>query len=561
MNISDVRKKFPQYQDLSDDQLADALHRKFYSDMPAEKFRASIGMSAPEAAPAQRPMSFWDSLKQAAKPEMGIYRGARDVVDAGAQLAVRGANQVGLASDDEVARVDRMNKEAEAQYQQGRSDGKGFDALRLFGNVLTTAPMLGAAPAGAGIAARTGIGALTGAGFGALQPVENTDNFLSEKLGQMKTGAIAGAVAAPLTAALARVVQPKSSPEVQKLLKEGVTPTPGQTLGGWAKPTEEKLTSVPLLGDAIRMGQRRAVAEFDRAAMNRVLAPIGDKLPKGKVGNEAVKHVGDKLDQVYDDVLARVGPVKLDASLSDDMTRILGDLSGTPDQAKQFVTELQREIGKRAKNGVLNGRAFKDIESTLGQRAAAYRQSNIAAEKDLGHAFFEAQKAMREWLQRTAPTGVADDLAKVNEGWAALVRVENAAGMAGARGGIFTPDQLSSGIRRAEKSVRKRGFARGESMMQDLSNAGREVLSQSVPDSGTPGRMLAAALTGGGLGYIHPAALGLAGAAALPYTSLGQKAVAGLLARRPELAKPLAEGVRAVGAPVLTGGLFGLLSQ
>lgn len=526
----------------------------------AIEYVKNMGANMPQK-PAVEPASFMDRLKQAAKPEMGIFRGARDVVDAGAQLAVRGANQIGLAPDDEVARVDRINKDAESQYQRGRSDGPGFDPLRMVGNVLMTAPMLSAAPAGASLAARTGVGALTGAGFGALQPVENTGNFLSEKLGQMKTGAIAGGLAAPVTGALARMVQPKTSPDVTKLMAEGVTPTPGQVLGGWAKSTEEKLTSIPLLGDAIRMGQRRAVSEFDRAAINRVLAPIGDKLPKDRIGNAAVKYAGDKLSQSYDDVLARIGPVRLDKSLSNDMTRILGDLSGTPDQAKQFVTELQREIGKRAQNGVLNGEAFKAIESTLGQRAATYRQSNIAAEKDLGKAFFEAQKSLRDWLQRTAPSGVADDLAKVNEGWAALVRVENAAGMQGAKGGIFTADQLSSGVRRAEKSVRKRGFARGDSLMQDLSNAGREVLSQTVPDSGTPGRMLAAALTGGGLGYISPAALGVAGAASLPYTALGQSAMAGLLARRPEIAQPLAEGVRAAGAPILTGGLFGLLSQ
>ena len=97
--------------------------------------------------------------------------------------------------------------------------------------------------------------------------------------------------------------------------------------------------------------------------------------------------------------------------------------------------------------------------------------------------------------------------------------------------------------------------------MQDLSDAGKSVLSQSVPDSGTPGRLMAAALASGGLGYVSPAALAAAGAATLPYTGIGQKAVAGLLARRPELAKPLAEGVRAAGAPVLTGSLFGLLSR
>jgi len=45
--IAEVRKQYPQYQDLSDDQLAGALHKKFYSDMPAEEFRAKIGLKPP----------------------------------------------------------------------------------------------------------------------------------------------------------------------------------------------------------------------------------------------------------------------------------------------------------------------------------------------------------------------------------------------------------------------------------------------------------------------------------------------------------------------------------
>jgi len=541
-------------------ELPDGTIAEFPADMPDDQIAAVLRRQF--AAPAKQPTSFLDSLKQAAKPEMGIFRGMRDVVDAGAQMAVRGAAAAGIAPESEVARVDQMNRESEQSYQQGRSDGGGFDALRVGGNILATALLFAAAPVGGGLAAKTVLGAATGAGFGTLQPVENpADNFWSQKLGQAKTGAIAGAVAAPLTAVLSRIVQPKSSPEVQKLLKEGVTPTPGQTLGGMAKATEEKLTSIPLLGDAIAMGQRRAIGELNRAAVNRALSPIGKELPKGVIGREAIKFADDALGQYYDDVLSRVGPVRLDSNLSNDMTHILGGLSGTPDKAQQFVNELQREIAQRAKNGVLSGRAFKDIEATLGQRAASYRASPLPADKDLGSAFFEAQKAMRSWLQRVAPQGVADDVAKANQGWASFVRVQNAAASSGADSGIFTAAQLSQGVRKADRSVRKGAFAKGEALMQDLSDAGKSVLAQKVPDSGTPGRMLAAALAGGGLGYLHPIALGAAGAAALPYTGIGQKAMAGLLARRPELAKPVAEAVRQAGAPILTGGLFGLLSQ
>lgn len=45
MNIQEVRKKFPQYEDLSDQKLADALHSKFYKDMPRDEFDRKIGLN------------------------------------------------------------------------------------------------------------------------------------------------------------------------------------------------------------------------------------------------------------------------------------------------------------------------------------------------------------------------------------------------------------------------------------------------------------------------------------------------------------------------------------
>ncbi len=51
--IAEVRAKYPQYEDLSDEALAGALHKKFYSDMPEADFKAKIGLSVEEPAPAE----------------------------------------------------------------------------------------------------------------------------------------------------------------------------------------------------------------------------------------------------------------------------------------------------------------------------------------------------------------------------------------------------------------------------------------------------------------------------------------------------------------------------
>jgi len=44
MNIAEIRKKYPQYSDVSDTDLAKGFHSKFYSDMPYEEFASKIGV-------------------------------------------------------------------------------------------------------------------------------------------------------------------------------------------------------------------------------------------------------------------------------------------------------------------------------------------------------------------------------------------------------------------------------------------------------------------------------------------------------------------------------------
>src|SRR5579864_1001954 len=49
-SIADIRAQYPQYNDMSDQQLGDALHQKFYADMPRDQFNQKIGL-APQPAP------------------------------------------------------------------------------------------------------------------------------------------------------------------------------------------------------------------------------------------------------------------------------------------------------------------------------------------------------------------------------------------------------------------------------------------------------------------------------------------------------------------------------
>lgn len=47
-NLSDLRTKYPQYNDLSDQELADKYYAKYYSDLPKDEFYSKIGLNQPE---------------------------------------------------------------------------------------------------------------------------------------------------------------------------------------------------------------------------------------------------------------------------------------------------------------------------------------------------------------------------------------------------------------------------------------------------------------------------------------------------------------------------------
>ncbi|MBE0559896.1 MAG: hypothetical protein IH622_03555 [Ochrobactrum anthropi] len=44
--LAELRQKYPQYQDMSDQQVADAFHKKFYSDMPKADFYSKLGIAS-----------------------------------------------------------------------------------------------------------------------------------------------------------------------------------------------------------------------------------------------------------------------------------------------------------------------------------------------------------------------------------------------------------------------------------------------------------------------------------------------------------------------------------
>lgn len=551
-----------------------------FDQFDANPFDAFDSKQAAPDAEAIKKSMMMRSMVGASFPILGDYlpdvaMGARQVLDGAAQMGARGLE--GMTSPDSAigkwAREQRQSTEdtnaaALADYQKTYQPDQqlGSSVARGAGQAVATAPLMAMKPA-AGLAGMALQGGAYGGASGALMPVYDPSNFWAQKGDQAKEGAIAGAMASPVVGALGKVLSPAVSPAVKTLMDAGVTPTPGQISGGMLGSVENKLTSVPLVGDVIKSGQTRALNDFNRAVYSRTLEPLGDEGAKvaatAPIGNKGVGQIQDYLSQKYNDVLPKI-TVKTDPAFLQANADLQNMASNLPQQqADQFNNILKNQVyGKFTDSGLMAGETMKQVESQLGSISRGYSgQFQDFDKQQLGAAVKQLQSNLRELVARSSPEN-APAVQAINQSYANLTQLENAAAMKGAPNGVFTPSQYLSAVKKSDLSVRDRQYAAGNARNQDLAQAGTNVLG-NYPDSGTAGRSLMAFALGGGgatLAASHP--LGIAGAAAssLAYTPAGQRVIAGLLGKRPDIANQLG-GLTKLAAPYLGAAAPGLLGS
>lgn len=432
---------------------------------------------------------------------------------------------------------------------------------RIAGNIAVTAPL----------SRIPGVGPIVaGAGAGAMLTDEKTPGGVIK---DAALGAAGGKLGDMGTKLVSKVIQPVVAPAVKKLIGEGVYLTPGRIAGGALKDAEDKLTSLPIVGDMIKRAQGRSIETFNRAAINRALTPAGMSLPDHiPVGRDAVSYAGDQLSAAYDKVLPTL-KVKIDPTFTKNVTSLTQLAKNLPpDQAKIYNRLLKSEVlsGFAPKTGQMSGETMKTVESVLGSKIRNFQSSASPHDRDLADALRELQSEVRGLVVRNNPDK-APLLKGINTGWANLVRIERAAAGNGAKDGVFTPAQLGAAVKAADSSVRKRVVAKGGALMQDLSDAAQKVIPSKIPDSGTAGRSLFNLLVGGGIPAaavaLHANPVGViagaagTGAAMLPYTKVGGKLVQAAMTSRPAVAAPVANVVSKLktpaalaGAALVTGG-------
>ena len=474
-------------------------------------------------------------------------------------------NPVSNFFGSEANRVQDINKAGEAEYKAANQGLQGTDVARLAGNVLSPTNLAVAARVPMALRGAQAIkgGAIAGGVGGATAQTDvNSPDYWANKAIETAQGAGIGAGTSGLLAGAARVVKPETNEKVAALLRQGVIPTPGQTLGGVFNSIEEKAQSLPLIGDAIRFSRNKAQEEFNTAAMNRALSPIGEQ--STVIGREGINEVKTKLGNAYDAILPKVSYMP-DAKFNADYASFSNLISGLAPTEQGTYKRIMNEVFHHSSDGTatgnMTGETFKIAAGHLGEKAKAFASSPDPYQRELGDALNGTLDSMRQTLVRNNPQ-YADQLKAIDTGYANYVRLRQAANSTatGSREGIFTPAQLAGAVRAQDKSVGKGASATGKALMQDLAEQGTNVLGNKVPDSGTAGRSalgLGLAGAAGTTGTLLPA-LGAAGAASLPYLPGGRNIASAILTKRPEQAQMLADAIRKAN-PMLPGaaGMIG----
>lgn len=422
-----------------------------------------------------------------------------------------------------------------ARGAQGANLTRTASAARAFANPLTYRAAIGA-----------------GAVQGALGPV-GTDESRTKNVA---IGAATGGVARGVTGAVGRLAQPlkkalskEDAAAVQTLTKAGVPLDAAQRSGSKAAQVVKRaVADNPLTSP----GQAAFVEKQQKAFTRAVLKTIGEDAETAT--EDVMGAAQSRIGQVFDDVATR-NPVKYDGQLHQEIADISREANkDLVSQESGVITRQIDEIFTKAQQGggAIDGKAYQNLRSSLG-RISEQRTP-------LGHMAGKLRETLDGALQRSVSATDRAALKEARRQYRRMLQIEGAIDTEG--GGRISAAKLANSL--GTKSNRRASvYGRGDTELVRLAQAGKKLLPDKFPNSGTPARLAGQLLA--------PAALGLGAGAATGDTNTGLGTAAGaaglLLGARAGMnnqlmAKYLAEGLQGGARNVLMApGRAGLLNK
>jgi hypothetical protein len=437
---------------------------------------------------------------------------------------------------------------------------------QMAGKATKAVPFLGSATSKLGSALDKSVlakSAAQGAGYAALTPIEDVDNygdFLEKKAEQTGQGALLGGA---LGKAGQLAFDPRVTAHMRELKDLGMKYfTPGQLasqiplIGGALRKMESASTSIPIAGNLIERGAQKVNEQFNKSIGDRVLAPMGEKVPKDvKAGEELIEYVNNRVSDAYDNITPKLkltnmvykntttptGFTTTTKALNDKLAEVT---QGLPSAQGNNLGDMVRSEFNRyileplATNRKMTGKEFRDAEKNLGRVAYSYMRN--PQYYDVGVALRELQSELRQELINQNPK-IAKELQGIHLAFRRHLPMERAASYVGAEGRVFGPSQFESAVKAETKG--KGQFASGQALLYPESQAAVNVLGKKVPDSGTAQRLMTGtALLTAPLHWKASALPALATAGL--YNVPAMKAMTALATERPAAMRKLGEPVR-----------------
>jgi len=435
----------------------------------------------------------------------GAIQQPRDVI------AALYASQLGDDSGDYKSYLDQAKQQSLSGSQgQALSDSPNyFNAGQTIGNIAATAVPAGWATKGIGAA---------GAAAGNMPRIAATLNALSKGTGITGTlgkGAIEGAVSTgitegdPLSGAAAgsigsgifglggKLVKPIAKGSISTarkgfnkvLEKAGVQNlSPGQLTGNNALQTMESvLANLPFTAGAAAKKAEGQLRQFTKEALSKAgivsddFSPTVRKQAEEGFQNTYKSLINNETVNIDDDVMKTVANVSAN------------QIEKLPVNIKPVVQSYLKDIVEAG--GKMTGEAYQTARSQLTSQAKSlYNTDPFTA-----NVLKTIRNSLDDAAERSLPDSKKGAWREVNRQYANYKTLQKAGSKVSSDSleGLISPSALLNAVETANKTKSQAGY--GD--LYDLARAGRGVLTDTVPDSGTAQRLLYQQLaTGGALG-------------------------------------------------------------
>lgn len=331
-----------------------------------------------------------------------------------------------------------------------------------------------------------------GAALAALAPVatgdSRTSNMISGAAGGMAGNALAntiGRIAQPVTSA----VSGAGSRAIQVLKDAGIPLDAAQQTGSaLLGRIKSSLSDNPFTAGAQANLAGTQKAAFNNAVLNTI----------GESGHAATSDVmsaaKSRIGGVFDAVAAR-NPVAYDQPLESSLMSITHDAASQlqPGQMSVIQKQIDNVLDKASNNGgAIDGAAYQNIKRGLDRLSGGQDQ-------DIGHFARQMRNALDDGLERSAAANPGDfqALKQAREQYRNMKLIEGAIDKEGK--GEISASRLANIL--GQKSNRSQSiYGQGPQDLVSLAQAGKNLIPDHLPQSGTVPRAMMQLLTQGGIG-------------------------------------------------------------